>query len=80
MVHSPTAPWAAKYSTTTQGPLLPFLTPPGPFLHFLPTPLDFSLLLYDFSQALLLLLSEFYSWHIIPCCTKSTLVKAAAFE
>lgn len=29
---------------------------------------------------LLLFLSEFYSWHIIPCCTKSTLVKAAAFE
>lgn len=62
------------------GTLLPFLTPPGPFPPFLPTLFDFSFLLYDFSQGLLLLLSEFYSWHIIPCCTKSTLVKAAAFE
>jgi len=59
---------------------LPFL--PFPSLLLSPTNFIFPTHYKTFGRVvlLLLLLPAFYSWHIIPCCTKSTLLKAAAFE
>lgn len=82
----PAAPWAARCPTAPQGPLLPFLPLPCPFLPSSPPHLfsppsfifpsykTFHRVFYYYYFCLI------YSWHIIPCCPKSTLVKAAAFE